>query len=96
MRVESSVEESLASSGSPGQPNNQETQPPEQVEAEGMQAWTPDDSVAVTAEEEQLLLESTALGDSPASDVSSMTGHMAALQVTTPPCEVTEDGDTSK
>ena len=63
---------------------------------EGTQAGTPDDSVAVMAEEEQLLLENTTPGESPASDASSVTGHMAALQVTMPPREVTEDGDTSK
>ena len=86
------MEESLASSGSPGQPDDQETQPLEHVKAEG----TPDDGVAVMAEEEQLLLESTAPVGSPASDASSVTGHMAALQVNMPPHEVTEDGDTSK
>ena len=94
--VESSEEESLASSGSPGQPNDQETQPPEHVKAEGTQARTPDNGVAVTAEEEQLLLESTAPVGSPASDASSVAGHMAAIQVNMPPREATEDGDASK
>ena len=46
------------------------------------------------AEEEQLLLESTAPAGSPTSDASSVTGHMAALQVNMPPHEATEDSDT--
>ena len=94
--VESSVEESIASSGSPGQPDDQDTQPPEQAEATGTQAETSDDGVAIMAEEEWLLLESTAPVGSPGSDASSVTGHMASLQVNTPPHEATEDGDTSK
>ena len=94
--VESSEEESVDSSGSPGQPDNQETQPTEHAEAEGTQAGTSDDGVAITAEEEQLLLDSTAPARSPASNASSVTGHMAALQVNMPPRKAAEDGDTSK
>ena len=96
MKVESSEEESLASSDSPGRPEDQGSQPQEQAEAEDTQAETADNNAVVTVEEEQLLLDNTAPHESPASDASSVTGHMAALQVNTPPCQVTEDGDTSR
>ena len=94
--VESSVEESIASSGSPGQSDDPETQPPEQAEVEGTQAGTSEDAVAISVEEEQILLDGTALVGSPASDASSVTGHLATMQVSTSPREVMEDGDTSK
>ena len=92
------MEESVASSNSSGQPDDQETQPTGPAEAGGTQAGTSDSGAAVTAEEEQLLLDSTAPVGSPASDadISSMTGHMASLQVNTPPHEAAEDGDTSR
>ena len=73
MVVESLAEESQAPSGPPGQPKDQEAQPPEHVEAGGTQTWTSDDGIAVTADEDQLLLESTAPDGSPASDASSVT-----------------------
>ena len=96
MVVESLAEKSQAPSGPPGQPKDQEAQPLEHVEAGGTQTWTPDNGIAIMADEDQLLLESTAPDGSPASDASLVTGHMAALQVNTPPREVAEDGDTSK
>ena len=54
--------------------------------------------MAVSAQEEGLLLGDTvpATGRSLASDMSSVAGHLASLQVSTPPCGVPEDGDTSK
>ena len=96
MVVESSAEESSASGGSPEQPDDQETQPQEHAKAEGTPAGNPDDGAAITAEEERLLLDSTVPTGSPASDASSVKGHMVSLQVNMPPHEVTEDGDTSK
>ena len=83
MLVESSTEESIASGGSPDQPDDSETQPLEQADDGGTQAGTSDDIVAILAEEERILLEGTAPVGSLASDASSVTGHLASLQVST-------------
>ena len=98
MVVESSAEESIASNGSPGHTDSPETQLLEQADAEGTQTGTPKGTLAISAEEEQLLLEGTASapGESPASDTSYVTGHLALLQVNIPPHGELEDGDTSK
>ena len=96
--VESSVEEEIASSSSSGHPDSPETQPLEQADAEDTQDETSEGALAISAEEENFLLGDTAptTGRSPASDTSSVAGHLASLQVSTPPCGVPEDGDTSK
>ena len=96
--VESSREESIASSDSPSHPDHSESQPPEQADAEGAQAETFEGALAISAEEENLLLGDTApaTGRSPVSNTSSVAGHLASLQVSTPPRGVSEDGDTSK
>ena len=96
--VESSTEDSIASSNSPGHADYSEAQPPEQADAEGAQAGVPEGALAISAEEENILLGYMAMarGRSPASDTSSVAGHLALLQVSTPPHGVPEDGDTSK
>ena len=96
--MESSDEESQASSGSPGQTDDQEMSLQEHGEARDDQAGTSGDgaiATVITAEQEQLLLGSATPGESPTSDASSVTGHMAALQVATPPHEAAEDSETS-
>ena len=62
----------------------------------GSQAGTSEETIAISAEEEQLLLDGAAPVGSPASDTSTVARHLASLQVTTPPREAPEDGDTSK
>ena len=50
----------------------------------------------VTSEEERLLLDSTAPGDSPRSHTSSVAGRLASLHVSTPPHESAEQEGTSQ
>ena len=53
---ESSTEESVASSSSPGHPNSPEVQPQEQADADGTQAASSEGNLAITPEEEKILL----------------------------------------
>ena len=96
--MESSREESIAFRDSPGHSDSPETQPLEQADAEDAQAETSEGALAISVEEENILLGDTApaTGRSPASDTSSVAGHLASLQVSTPPYGIPEDGDTSK
>ena len=83
MVVESSIEESVASHSSPGS----EVQPQEQAEADGTQAAASEGNLAITPEEEKILLgsEISAAGDSPTSETASVTGDLARMQVNSPP-----------
>ena len=54
--VESSTEESVASSSSPGHPDSPEVQPQEQADADGTQAASSEGNLAITPEEEKILL----------------------------------------
>ena len=56
--VESSTEESVASSSSPGYPNSPEVQPQEQADADGTQAVSSEGNLTITPEEEKILLGS--------------------------------------
>ena len=95
--VESSTEESVASSSSPGCPNSPEVQPQEQDDAGGTQATSSEGNLAITPEEEKILLGSQTpqTGDSPASETASVTGDLARMQVNTPLHQQPEDGDAS-
>ena len=88
----------MASSGFPGLPDSPEAQPQEQADAEGAQSGASEGTLTISAEEEQIFMgdPTPTTGRSPASDTSSVTGHLASLHVHTPPHEVPEDGDTSK
>ena len=96
--VESSTEENIASSSSPGCPDSPGAWPQEQADAEGAQAGASEGTLTISAEEEQILMgdQAPATGRSLASDMSSVAGHLASLHVHTPPHEVPEGGDTSK
>ena len=96
--VESSTEESIASSNSPDHPDNPEVQSQEQADAEGDEAGASEGHSTISAKEEQILMgdQAPATERSLASDTSSVTGHLVALHIHTPPHEVPEDGDTSK
>ena len=93
--VESSTEESVASSSSPGHPNSPEVQPQEQADADGTQAASSDGNLAVTPEEEKILLGSQTpqTGDSPASETASVTRDLARMQVNSPLHQQAEGGD---
>ena len=84
--VETSTEESVTSSSSPGCPNSPEVQPQEQADAEGTQAASSEGNLAVTPEEEQILMggQTPQTGDGPASETASVTRGLARLQVNTP------------
>ena len=90
MIVESSTAES-----SPGHPNSTEVQPQEQAHADGTQAASSDSNLAITPEEEKILLGSQTpqTGDSPASETASVTGDLARMQVSTPLHQQSEGGD---
>ena len=85
--VESSTEESVASSSSPGCPDSPEVQPQEQADADDTQAASSEGNLAITPEEEKILLGSQTpqTGDSPASETASVTRDLARMRVTTPP-----------
>ena len=93
--VESSTEESVASSSSPGHPNSPQVQPQEQADAEGTQAASSEGNLAITPEEEKILLGSQTpqAGDSPASETTSVTGDLARMWVNTPLHQQPEGGD---
>ena len=93
--VESSTEESVASSSSPGHPNSPEVQPQEQADTDGTQAASSEGNLAVTPEEEKILLGSQTpqTGDSPTSETASVTGDLARMQVNSPPHQQPEGGD---
>ena len=93
--VESSTEESVASSSSPGCPDSPEVQPQEQADADGTQAASSEGNLTVTPEEEKILLGSQTpqTGDSPASETASVTGDLARMQVISPPHQQPEGGD---
>ena len=95
--VESSTEESVASSSSPGHPDSPEVQPQEQADADGTQAASFEGNLTITPEEEKILLGSQTpqTGDSPASETVSVTGDLARMQVNTPPHKQPESGDAS-
>ena len=95
--VESSTEESVASSSFPGRPNHPEVQPQEQADADGTQAASSEGNFTITPEEEKILLGSQTpqTGDSPASETTSVTGDLARMQVNTPPHQQPEGGDAS-
>ena len=95
--VESSTEESVASSSSPGHPDSLEVQPQEQADVDGTQAASSEGNLTITPEEEKILLGSQTpqTGDSPASDTTSVTGDLARMQVNTPPHQQPEGGDAS-
>ena len=95
--VESLTEESVASSSSPGRPNSPEVQPQEQADADGTKAASSEGNLAITPEEEQILLESQTpqTRDSPASETTSVTRDLARMQVNTPPHQQPEGGDAS-
>ena len=95
--VESSMEESVASSSSPGCPNSPEVQPQEQADADGTQAASSEGNLAITPEEKKILLGSQTpqTGDSPASETTSVTGDLARMPVNTPPHQQPEGGDAS-
>ena len=89
------------------QPSSLTTQPQEEADVkgtqeeadtEGAQSVTSGGSITVMPEEEEILMGdwTPTKGRSPASDISSMMGDMARLQVHTPPHEKTEGGETSK
>ena len=60
-------------------------------------ASAPEGTSAITAEEEELLLDGTdtAPRQSPESEMASVTGHMASMQVDVPSQVMSEEGDTS-
>ena len=93
--VESSTEESVASSSSPGCPDSPEVQPQEQADADGTQAASSEGNLAITPEEEKILLGSQTpqTGESPASDTASVTRDLTRMQVNTPPHQQPEGGD---
>ena len=95
--VESSTEESVASSSSPGHPDSPEVQPQEQADADGTQAASSEGNLAITPEEEKILLGSQTpqTGDSPASETTSVTGDLARMQVNSPLHQQPEGGDAS-
>ena len=95
--VESSAEESVASSSFPGHPDSPGVQPQDQVDADGTQAMSSEGNLAITPEEEKILLGSQTpqTGDIPASETTSVTGDLARMQVNTPPCQQSEVGDAS-
>ena len=74
--VESSTEESVTSSSSPGHPDSPEVQRQELADADGTQAVSSEGNLAITPEEEKILLGSQTpqTGDSPASKTASVTG----------------------
>ena len=95
--VESSTEESVASSSFPGHPDSPEVQPQEQADADGTQAASSEGNLAITPEEEKILLGSQTpqRGDSFASDTASVTRDLARMHVNTPPHQQPEGGDAS-
>ena len=95
--VESSTEESVASSSSPGHPDSPEVQPQEQADADGTQAASSGGNLTITPEEEKILLGSQTpqTRDSPASETASVTGDLARMCVDTPLHQQPEGGDAS-
>ena len=95
--VESSAEESVASSSSPGHPDSPEVQPQEQADADGTQAASSEGNLTITLEEEKILLGSQTpqTGDNPASETASVTGDLARMQVNSPLHQQPEGGDAS-
>ena len=93
--VESSTEESVASSSSPGHPDSPEVQPREQADADGTQAVSSEGNLTVTPAEEKILLGSQTpqTGDSPASETTSVTGDLARMQVNSSLYQQPEGGD---
>ena len=84
--MQSSTEENIASSSSPGRSNSPEVQPQEQADKDGTQAAFSEGNLTVTPEEEKILLGSQTpqTGDSPASETTSVTGDLARMQVNSP------------
>ena len=95
--VESSTEESVASSSSSDHPDDPEVQPPEQADTDGAQAVSSEGNLAVTPEEEEILLggETPQTGDSQASETALVTGDFARMQVNSPLHQQPEGGDAS-
>ena len=95
--VESSAEESVASSRSPVCPDGPEVQPQEQADADGTPAASSEGNLAITPEEEKILLGSQTpqTGDIPAFKTASVTGDLARMQVKTPLHQQPEGGDAS-
>ena len=96
VRVEIPMEESESSTSSSNDPDDPEVQPPEQADAEGAQVAPPEGNLAVTPEEEKILIgdETPQTGDGQATETASVTGDLARMQVNSPPHEQPEDGDT--
>ena len=97
MMVESSAEESVASSSSPVCPNGPEVQPQEQADPDGTPAVSSEGNLTITPEEEKILLGSQTpqTGDIPAFETASVTGDLARMQVNTPLHGQPEGGDAS-
>ena len=93
VRVE--MEESESSTSSSNDPDDPETQPPEQADAEGTQVTPSEGNLAVTHEEEKILLggETPQRGDGQATETASVTRDLARMQVNSPLHEQPEDGD---
>ena len=93
VRVE--TEESESSTSSSDDPDDPEAQPPEQADAEGAQVTPSEGNLAVTPEEEKILMgdETPQTGDGQATETASVTGDLARMQVNSPPHEQPEDGD---
>ena len=95
--VESSAEESVASSSSPVCPDGPEVQPQEQADADGTPAASSEGNLIITPEEEKILLGSQTpqTGDIPAFETASVTGDLARMQVNTSLHQQPEGGDAS-
>ena len=91
------IVESSTAESSPGHPDSPGVQPQEQADADGTQAASSEGNLAITPEEEKILLGSQTpqAGDSPASETASVTGDLARMQVNTPPHQQLEGGDAS-
>ena len=87
----------MVSSSPPGCPDSPEVQPQEQADADGTQAASSEGNLAITPEEEKIVLGSQTpqTGDSPASETTSVTGNLARMQVTTPLHQQPEGDDAS-
>ena len=72
--VESSREESGASSGSPNRPNSPEAQPQAEADAKGTQAGASEGNLAISPEEEKILMgdQTPTTGESLVSDTASV------------------------
>ena len=95
--VEALLEESESSTSSSDDPDNPEAQPLEQADAEGTQVAPSEGNLAITPEEEEILLggETPQTGYGQASETASVTGDLARMQVNSPLHEQPEDGDAS-